>query len=154
MRPIDLMVFHLEEVRRRSIKTWLGVPEGHDHWRPDKEAFSFIEMVRGIWKRDTQYLQLLRSKGEDIPDESLSEPSLTTIPQEIEFSFAQRLKLLNGVKSLQPLDLDNQRITRTTGESQPLSEFLLLIAHHEAVHTGYFMQYLRMFQADRPNIWD
>ena len=48
MNSIEIVIFNLEEVRRRSIKVWSEIPEDFLHWKPDNEAMSCLEMVRHV----------------------------------------------------------------------------------------------------------
>ena len=35
MKATECIILHFEEIRRRSIKLWYGIPEAYYHWRPD-----------------------------------------------------------------------------------------------------------------------
>lgn len=48
MNSIDLLILNFEEVRRRSIKIWRGIPHQFLTWKPDEAALTIQEMIRHV----------------------------------------------------------------------------------------------------------
>jgi hypothetical protein len=48
MNSIEIILLNFEEIRKRSIKLWNGIPNEHLNWKPDENAFSIIEMIRHV----------------------------------------------------------------------------------------------------------
>ncbi|MGP4064182.1 DinB family protein [Oceanobacillus sp. M65] len=158
MNSNDLIVLNFEEVRRRSIKVWISIPDEMLNWRPDLEALSCKEMIRHVIEGEYLYHQILENHGSsnlhDIynPYES---KVFTTVEEELEFARTYRQKFLNFIKSLSNDDLSNIKIDRSdAGYIRPLGDMLLRIAYHESVHMGQLLDYLRTAGVERTNIWD
>jgi len=155
MNAIDLIILNFNEIRRRSIKAWRSLPDEYLHWRPDPSAFSFGEMIRHVWVSDHEYLRMLQA-GKSVPDSHLyRDVPIESVEKEIEYARPYRQALLDWIRSLDEKDLEEKIIDRSDkGYKRKLGDMLLRIAYHESVHTGQFLQYMRMLQVKRPNIWD
>lgn len=156
MKAIDLIVLNLEEVRRRSIKLWLSIPEQYWGWRPDDQAMSCLEMIRHVLDSEHYYHLALIKRG-SIPDydSPFDSQPLISVHQELERAQPLRHAFLETVKSFSESDLDNIKIDRSNvGYIRSLGDMLLRIAYHESVHTGQLLDYLRTAGAERIKIWD
>jgi hypothetical protein len=157
MNAIDLAILNLKETRRRSIKLWESLPDNWINWRPDKEALSFGEMIRHVWSASFQYHMILRNNG-SVKTETLTpydQEPIKSIKKEIELSELYFDDFLEYVHSLSIEELGSRLIDRSdVGYQRYLGDMLLRIAYHDAVHTGQFLQYLRMVGLERPKVWD
>lgn len=156
MNSMDLCVWNLRETRRRSVKLWRSLPDSWITWRPDQEALSFGEMIRHVWSASYHYHLVLRNNGSvqtEIPPYN-HEP-VTSIEREIELSQPYFDDFISYVQSLSPEELESRLIDRSdVGYQRYVGDMLLRIAYHDAVHTGQFLQYMRMAGVERPMIWD
>lgn len=157
MDAIDLAILNLKETRRRSIKLWESLPDSWITWRPDKEALSFGEMIRHVWSASFHYHMILRNNGSvktKTPTPYDKEP-IISIKKEIALSELYFSDFIEYVQSLSIEELESRLIDRSdVGYQRYLGDMLLRIAYHDAVHTGQFLQYLRMVGLERPMIWD
>ncbi|MFD0769746.1 DinB family protein [Bacillus sp. CGMCC 1.60114] len=157
MNAIELCILNLKETRRRSIKLWRSLPDSLLSWKPDNEAMSFGEMIRHVWSASFHYHMLLRNNG-SIQTEihtPYDEEPITSVEKEIELSQAYFSDFIEYVESISAEELDSRLIDRSdVGYQRYLGDMLLRIAYHDAVHTGQFLQYLRMVELERPLIWD
>ncbi len=48
MTHTEIILLNFEEIRRRSIKLWSGIPSSFYKWKPDDKAMSCIEMIRHV----------------------------------------------------------------------------------------------------------
>jgi len=156
MTPNELIILNYEEIRRRSIKLWNGIPEKFYHWQPDKDAMSLIETVRHVLESPYIYQQIIKGRGDK---GNLISPwegrPYTTIADEISFAQPYRENYLEMVRSFTPQDLLEIEIIRPElGQRRKLGDYLLRIAYHEAVHAGNILSNLRTLGIERPNIWD
>ncbi|MEI4803130.1 DinB family protein [Bacillus sp. NPDC077411] len=157
MNTIELCILNLKETRRRSIKLWRSLPDNLLSWKPDNEAMSFGEMIRHVWSASFHYHMLLRNNGlikTDIYTPCDEEP-ITSVEKEIELSQLYFDDFIEYVESISTEELESRLIDRSdVGYQRYLGDMLLRIAYHDAVHTGQFLQYLRMVELERPLIWD
>lgn len=156
MNSIEIILLNFKEIRRRSIKLWSGIPEEYLDWKPDKNAFTIIEMIRHVLEGEHLFHQIIKKRGNlgqyESPWERLE---YSDLENELEFSKKYRLDFLSMVDGLNEKDLKIIRIERNeTGQSKYLGDYLNRIAYHEAVHTGQMLSYLRTFGIERPLIWD
>jgi uncharacterized damage-inducible protein DinB len=156
MTAADLLILDLEEVRRRSIILWRGIPGNKLEWRPDAEAMSCIEMVRHVLEGEWLYHQMLKSGGGvETSDTRSSEREWTTVDDEIEFARSYRKEFLDYIRSLSDDDMAEKKVDRSErGYVRPFGDFVLRIGYHESVHAGQMLAYLRTMGVPRPNIWD
>ncbi|MBE5107201.1 DinB family protein [Bacillus thuringiensis] len=157
MNAIELCILNLKESRRRSIKLWRSLPDSLLSWKPDNEAMSFGEMIRHVWSASFHYHMLLRNNG-SIKTEihtPYDEEPITSVEKEIELSKTYFADFIEYVESITTEELESRLIDRSdVGYQRYLGDMLLRIAYHDAVHTGQFLQYLRMVELERPLIWD
>ena len=156
MQATELLLFNLEEVRRRSVIVWQGIPAEQLQWRPDAEAMTCLEMVRHVLEGEWLYMQIIRSGGSLASDETpFTLRPYTDVAAELAFAAPYRAEFLQLVGSYTAAELSTRKIDRADkGYVRTLGDFLLRIAYHESVHTGQLLGYLRSMAAPRPNIWD
>lgn len=156
MNSIDIILLNFSEIRRRSIKVWLNIPETHLNWKPDDSAFSIIEMIRHILEGEHLFHKIIENRG-NLGDYKSPWKNLpyTNLKVELEFSEIYRNKFISMIKQLTPENLEEIRIERReVGQSKILGDYLNRMAYHESVHTGQLLSYLRTIGIDRPQIWD
>lgn len=156
MRETEILILNLEEVRRRSIIIWQGIPDDKLHWKPDAEAMSCIEVVRHVVESDFNYGLMLKKGGSLASDEEIGNQSpFTTVDAELKFANSYRQTLLDIIKSFQPEELTTKKVDRSdVGYIRSAGDFILRIAYHESVHAGQMLGYLRQMDAPRPRVWD
>ena len=156
MNANEVLILNLEEIRRRSVKIWQGIPVDKLDWKPDAEALSCLEMVRHVLKGEWAYMQmLLAGRSVDTDDSPFYPRDYTDVSAELEIAEPYRKEFLNLVKSYSPEELANRKIDRSdVGYVRTYGDFILRISYHEAVHAGQLLDYLRTTNVPRPNIWD
>lgn len=156
MTAAELLILNFEEIRRRSIKVWKGIPEEELFWRPDPEAMSCFEMIRHVLESENIYHHIILKRGALGNYESpLTGNPYTTLEDEIKNAQPYREKFLKMVHSFSAKELDEIYITRKEKKQhRRLGDYLLRVAYHESVHTGQLLDYLRTINAPRANIWD
>lgn len=155
MEEAKLICLNLEEIRRRSIVLWRGLPEDFYNWKPDDDAMTALEMIRHVLAADYGWTKII--KGEDMSN--FKSPwdgvPLKNVAQEIEMAVPYREEFINTVKSFSIEDLKSTNIIHPgNGKEKPLGQYILRIGYHEAVHAGQFISYLRSMKLPRPFIWD
>ncbi|MBB6128666.1 DinB family protein [Mucilaginibacter lappiensis] len=152
----ELICLNFAEVRRRSTKVWLGIPEDKYDWKPDADAMSCIAMVRHMIESQYIYQQIAIHHGD--PGELITpwqDKPLMSIEQEIEYSKLYVSAFMDWINKLSDQDLDEIEVVRPAlNQRRKLGDYLLRIAYHEAIHTGQLLSYLRTMNVDRPEIWD
>ena len=156
MNSIAIILFNFSEIRRRSILLWSGIPGEYLNWKPDKNAFTIIEMIRHVLEGEHLFHKIIENRGNLGTYESpWKELKYSDLKNELEFSKKYRTQFLDMIHSLKELDLENVRIERKeVGQSKNLGDYLNRIAYHESVHTGQILSYLRTIGIERPQIWD
>lgn len=156
MNMTEILILNLEEVRRRSIKIWHGIPNDKLDWKPDSEAMTCIEMVRHVLKGEWSYMQMLRAgKSVDTENSPFYPREYINVEAELEIAEPFRKEFLALVESYTAEDLSNRKIDRSdVGYVRTYGDFVQRIAYHEAVHAGQLLGYLRQMNAARPNVWD
>lgn len=156
MHSTELLTLNLEEVRRRSVKLWQGIPAERSLWRPDAGAMTCIEMVRHVLEGEWLYMQMLRSGGSLESEGSPFNPRpYTDVAAEIAFAEPYRKEFLELVGSYTAEELTTRKVDRADkGYVRAAGDFILRIAYHESVHAGQLLSYLRLMNVPRPNIWD
>ena len=156
MNTTELLILNFEEVRRRSIKVWQGIPADYFHWKQDAEAMSLIETVRHVLECEWLYMEMTKNGGSLLSDETPFNPrSYTNVADEITFAEPHRQKFLEFVASFTDEDLTTKKIERRDkGYVRTVGDFLLRVAYHESVHAGQVLNNLRVAGVPRPNIWD
>ena len=156
MTASEILTLNLEEIRRRSIKIWRGIPEDKFDWKPDAEAMNCLEMVRHVLEGEWLYHQMLKSGGNlDTHETPFANRAWTNVEDEIEFAESYRKDFLDFVNSLTVSDLAEKKVDRSErGYIRPFGDFILRIGYHESVHAGQMLSNLRTMEAPRPDIWD
>jgi uncharacterized damage-inducible protein DinB len=152
----ELLVLNVEEVRRRSLKVWNGIPADRIHWKPDAQAMTCIEVVRHVLEGEFLYMSMLRA-GKSVASEQspFTSRPYTDIEAEVAFSAPYRRMLLDLLRSYTPDELSSKTVDRSDkGYVRTVGDFILRMAYHESVHTGQLLSYLRHMNAVRPDIWD
>lgn len=156
MTSNELIIFNLEEIRRRSIKLWEGISAEHYFWRPDAGAMSCLEMVRHVLEGEHLYHVIVNRRGDlgNYMSPWSNRPYLS-LEDELEFAAPFREAFFATIKDFSCSDLDTLEIIRAeAGQRKKLGDYLLRIGYHEAVHAGQMLSYLRTLEIDRPIIWD
>lgn len=156
MNSIEIIVLNFSEIRRRSLKLWYGIPYEYLNWKPDKNAFTIIEMIRHVLEGEHLFHKIIENRGNSGNYESpWTELKYSDLKNELEFSKKYHTEFLSMIKKLNESDLENVRIERKeVGQSKKLGDYLNRIAYHESVHTGQILSYLRTIGIERPQIWD
>ncbi len=156
MSPTQLLILNFEEIRRRSIKVWKGIPEQYYNWKPDETAMSCIEMVRHVLEGEHWFHEIINSRGSVINFVSpFQKRDYTNIEDELIFAQPYREKFIAAVRNFSANDLENIEIIREElGQRRKLGDYLLRTAYHESVHTGQLLNYLRTIGVERPKVWD
>lgn len=157
MNAIELFLLDFKECRRRFLLVANGFPNEYLTWRPDIHALSVGETIRHVLLHDFSWFTILSenrlpSKEETTP---LWDNPYTNLEDELTRSAPYHQQFLEYVQSLDPNLLDttmiswpHKPIARTLGDT------LERKSYHDAVHTGQLLQYMRMLNLDRPDIWD
>ncbi|WP_274364563.1 DinB family protein [Paenibacillus thermotolerans] len=158
MNAIDMIVLNFEEVRRRSIKVWNGIPQQMLNWKPDENALTCSEMIRHVLEGEFLYHRILIGRGSKALSQ-ISNPyegrQFTSVEDELAFARPYREEFIRYIKSVNVTDLESVNIDRSdVGYVRTLGDMLLRIAYHESVHTGQLLDYMRTMKVDRPKIWD
>jgi uncharacterized damage-inducible protein DinB len=156
MQSTDLLLLNLEEVRRRSLLVWRGIPADRLKWAPDGGAMTCIELVRHVLEGEFLYTEMLKARRSvDVMVSPFRQRPVTTVEDEIVFAAPHRTELIGLIRSFTAEMLETVRIDRTDkGCVRSAGDFILRMAYHEAVHTGQLLSYLRAIEVPRPNIWD
>lgn len=156
MNAAELLILNFEEVRRRSIRVWKGIPEEDLWWKPDPGAMSCIEMIRHVLESENIYHHIIIKRGVlGNYSSPLTGNPYISLEDEIKNAQPYREKFLKMVHSFSAKDLDEVYITRKEKKQhRKLGDYLLRMAYHEAVHTGQLLDYLRTMNSPRVNIWD
>lgn len=157
MNSTSLVIMNFEEVRRRSIKVWRAIPIQHIDWKPDGSALSILEMIRHVLESEYYYHLMILNRGslKEYSPSPFQGRHFASIDDEINFASPYRSEFLQTVSSFTESDLTAIVIDRSdVGYTRTLGDMLLRVAYHESVHTGQLLQYLRMLDAERANIWD
>ena len=156
MKATDSIILNFEEIRRRSIVLWKGIPEDLYGWRPDAHALACLEMVRHVLEGEHLFHQIVLNKG-DLGNYSSpwqGRPYIS-LEDELAFSYSYRDSFITMIRNLTDEELATIEIVRKEkGQRRMLGDYLNRIAYHESVHAGQMLAYLRMLQIERPQIWD
>src|SRR2546423_2094893 len=113
MQSTELLILNFEEVRRRSVKAWQGIPAERLQWKPDAEAMTCIEMVRHVLEGEWLYMQMLRSGGSPESDESPFNPRpYIDVAAETAFAEPYREEFLKLVGSYTAEELITRKVVR------------------------------------------
>jgi len=156
MNSIEIILLNFSEIRRRSVKLWNGIPDEYLNWKPDKNAFTIIEMIRHVIEGEHLFHKIIENRGNLGNYQSpWKELKYSDLRNELEFSVKYRTEFLSMISGLKESDLKNVRVERKeVGQSKKLGDYLNRIAYHESVHTGQMLGYLRTIGIEQPQIWD
>ncbi|WP_103864068.1 DinB family protein [Aquimarina sp. I32.4] len=156
MNSIEIILLNAEETRRRSIKLWKGIPEEFWNWKPDKDAFTVIEMIRHVLESEHLFHKIIDNRGNLGNYQSPWQGIVySNIKFELEKAIPYRQAFLDMIKDHTLPDLEYIRIERTeVGQSKKLGDYLNRIIFHETVHMGQMLSYLRTLRIECPKIWD
>jgi hypothetical protein len=92
------ILLNVEDVRRRSLMVWRGIPPECAHWKPDDKAMTCIAIVRYVLEGEFLYTEMLKVRR-SVPDEATPTTGrpFTTIDDEIAFSVPFRTTLVRPV---------------------------------------------------------
>lgn len=158
MNKNHLLIMNFNEIRRRSIIVWRKIPSEYMDWKPDKKAMSCSQMIRHVLEGEFLYHKILLAGGtKDIP--SFTNPfeglEFKSVEEELKFVKPLREDFIAYIKDIPETDLENKQINREdVGYVRTLGDMLLRIGYHESVHTGQLLDYMRLMDIPRPNIWD
>lgn len=155
MEVKELILHNLNQIRRRSIILWKGLPEEYYNWKPDDTAMTAIEMIRHVLQADYGW-NIIINQGDmsDYHTPWESKPFLS-LSDELKFAEPYRQEFLKSIKSFSEAELFNADIIHPgNNEKKILGNYLLRIGYHESVHAGQFLSYLRAMKVERPFIWD
>lgn len=155
MQNAELILLNLNEIRRRSILMWRGLPSNAIHWKPDPDAMTAIEMIRHVLEADFGWQMIIQNKSLQNYKTPWAGKPFVSVEDEIEFAQPYRNEFLESIRAFSEQELNELEIIHPgNGEKKNLSKYLLRIGYHESVHAGQFLSYLRAMNVNRPNIWD
>lgn len=156
MKSTDVLILNLEEIRRRSLIVWRGIPSDKLHWKPDEEAMTCIEMVRHVLEGEFLYTSMLEiGKSPPSEDSPFKPRPYEDVEAEISFAAPYHQKCVELIASFSDRDLVEKKVDRSDkGYVRSFGDFILRMGYHESIHTGHMLSYLRQMNASRPNIWD
>ncbi|WP_217592570.1 DinB family protein [Cohnella sp. GbtcB17] len=153
----SLIMLDLKETRRRFIKAASAIPDRHIHWQPDATALSVGQMIRHVLEHDYYWHMILTEQRLPTEEEMapMQDRPYTSIQDEIVRSEANHARFLSHVESL---DVSTFGTVLIRWPHRPiercLGDALERKSYHDAVHTGQLLQYMRLLQISRPDIWD
>lgn len=156
MTQTELLIVNFEEIRRRSITLWKGLPEEYYSWKPDPDAMSALELIRHVVGADYGWNVIINNNGDISTLQSPWEGRpYTNLADDLQFAEPHRQSLLDSVRKFSATDLTTVEIVHPgNGHKRKLGDYLLRIGYHESVHAGQFLSYLRAIGVERPFIWD
>jgi uncharacterized damage-inducible protein DinB len=156
MTSAETHILNFEEVRRRSIAIWQGLPNEFYNWKPDKDAESFIEVIRHVLECERLFHMRIVNRG---PITGYVSPwagrYYTNLTAELNFAQPFRNEFLNTVRNFSQDELESIEVVgKEKTRTRKLGDYLLRAAYHESVHAGQFLANLRTLGIERPYIWD
>ena len=156
MNAIEIIILNFDEIRRRSIKLWDGLPAEKYDWKPDEAAMGSLEMIRHVLEAEHLFHVIVTKRG-NLGDyiSPWENRTYTNFRAELEFANKYRNEFMDSLNDFSLDDLDNIEILRTEkNQRKKLGDYLNRIAYHESVHTGQMLSYFRAMGIDIPLIWD
>lgn len=92
MNSIEAILLNFSEIRRRSIKLWSGISYEHLNWKPDKKAFSIIEMIRHVLESEHLFHIIIENRG-DLGNYQSPWEGLKYLDLKNELKFAEKYQL-------------------------------------------------------------
>lgn len=155
MTPTELIVLNFEEIRRKSVKIWQGLPETHYDWKPDEGAMTASEVIRHVLEADYGWNIIINQGDMTHYKTPWGKRPFTSLEDELAFAEPYRKTFLASVQQFSASELSETKIVHPgNGEKKALGKYLLRIGYHESVHAGQFMSYLRGMGVPRPFVWD
>lgn len=156
MTQTELIILNFEEIRRRSIKLWSGIPSKYYSWKPDIYSMNLLETIRHVLEGEHLFHVIINNKGNlgDYTSPWTNKPYVD-LQTELDFSESFRKDFLNIIRRFDPEDFSTIEIVRSEkGQKRKLGDYLQRVAYHEAVHTGQILSNMRTLGLERPLIWD
>lgn len=155
MTQTEIILLNFNEIRRKSIKLWKGLPKSHYNWKPDNNAMTAIEMIRHVLQADYGWNIVVNQGDMTNYKTPWENRPFVSVTDELEFAEPYRQKFLESVSKFSETKLNEAQVIHPgNGEIKNLGKYLLRIGYHESVHAGQFLSYLRTMQINRPEIWD
>ena len=156
MKTIEIIILNFDEIRRRSIKLWDGLPAEKYDWKPDAAAMGSLEMIRHVLEGEHLFHVIITNRGNlgDYVSPWENRP-YTNFKAELEFANKYRNEFIDAVNNFSETDLENIEIVRSEkNQRKKLGDYLNRMAYHESVHTGQMLSYFRGMGIEIPLIWD
>lgn len=156
MTQNEIIALNFEEIRRRTLKLWIGITPENYLWRPDINAMNCIEMVRHVLEGEHLFHVIVNKRG-DLGEyiSPWAKIPYTDLQAELDFAKPFRAAFMEMIKEFSPTDFSTIEIIRSDkGQRRLLGDYLQRIAYHEAVHVGQMLSYMRTLGLERPQIWD
>jgi uncharacterized damage-inducible protein DinB len=156
MSQTELMLLNFEEIRRRSIKLWTGLPSEFYFWQPDRKAMHCLEMIRHVLEGEHLFHVIVKNRG-NLGDyiSPWHERPYTNVQDEIDFAMPFRAKFFDTINQFNSEEFNTVEIIRAEkNQRRKLGDYLFRIGYHEAVHTGQMLSYFRTMGIEIPSIWD
>ena len=155
MNQSELIILNFTEIRRRSIKLWIGLSEKYYNWKPDEKAMSASEMIRHVLEADYGWNIIINQGDMSNYKTPWKNRPFINLKDELEFAEPFRKTFLESIRHFSDKELNETEIVHPgNGDKIILAKYLLRIGYHESVHSGQFLSYLRAMKIDRPNIWN
>lgn len=155
MNQSELILLNFEEIRRKSIKLWKGLPKSHYYWKPDEKAKTAIEMIRHVLEADYGWNIIINNGSMTTYKTPWENRPFISVADELEFAEPYRNTFLESVRQFSDKQINETEIVHPgNGSKKNLGNYLLRIGYHESVHAGQFLSYLRAMKINRPAIWD
>lgn len=153
----ELILLDLRETRRRFLKVANSISNEYLTWKPDASAITIGQMIRHVLLHDYSWFKILTENR--LPTEEEENPfwevPYTNVHDEIDRFRPYHEQFIAFVVSLDIKDFDSKLIKWPHRPIERyLGDALERKSYHDAVHTGQLLQYLRMLQIERPDIWD
>lgn len=150
-----LLILNLEEIRRKSIMIWEGLPQDKYHWKPDEKAMTGIEMIRHVLEADYGWNIIINQGDMSNYETPWRNMPFMSLEEELAYAAPYRKEFIKRINEFTEEELSNTQIIHPgNGERKNLGQYILRIGYHEAVHAGQFLSYLRMMQISIPQIWN
>src|SRR5215217_4504256 len=131
MTAIEVLLLNFEEIRRRSLKLWMALPETYYSWKPDEEAMSCLEMIRHVLEGEHLFHIIINKRG-DLGNYSSpwDELPYTDVASELSFAGSYRIEFINTIRNFSPEDLGTIEIHRKEkNQKRKLGDYLLRMAY-------------------------
>ena len=129
----DIIILNFEEIRRRSIKVWMGIPAEFYGWQPDEDAMTSLEMVRHVLEGEHLYHIVINNRG-NVGNyiSPWKDRVYTDVSDELSFAQPFRNKFIEAIREFLPQELADIEIDRSeVGQRRKLGDYLLRCAYHE-----------------------